>query len=148
MGIIKKPYKFGPKLVNFTKPCKFKLAGFRNPASLNLSTLNLQGFRNPASLSQNLCGFETLQVFKTSQVWAQTCRVLKACKFKLAGFRKVQKFGPKLGGFLKNSQIIPKFCAFFILEQKLVADLSCQLSINPSSRIYVENYIENRVDFM
>ena len=34
LGIIKKPCKFGPKLVNFTKPCKFKLAGFRNPASL------------------------------------------------------------------------------------------------------------------
>ena len=36
MGIIKKPCKFWPKLVNFTKPCKFKvdkfkLAGFWKP---------------------------------------------------------------------------------------------------------------------
>ena len=81
------------------------LCGFENPASLNLSTLNLQGFQNPASLGPNLCGFETLQVYETSQVWAQTCRVSEPCKFKLAGFRKVHKFGPKLAGFLNNSQL-------------------------------------------
>ena len=53
--------------------------GFQNLTSLGpkfkVDMFKLAGFRNPVSLGPNLCGFETLQVYETSQVWAQTCRV-------------------------------------------------------------------------
>ena len=66
-GISNQACKFGPKLVSFRKLAgfqnltslgpkfkvdKFKLAGFRNPASLNL-----QGFVKFTSLGPNLQGF-------------------------------------------------------------------------------------------
>ena len=45
------------------------------------------------------------ELYKTSQVWAQTCEHSKVHKFKLVKFREVHKFGPKLVNFLNNSQL-------------------------------------------
>jgi len=60
----------------------------RNPTNLGP---NLWTLRNPAT-----CKFK-LVYFK---LWAQTCEVLKPCKF-----TKTHKFGPKLAGLVGNSSV-------------------------------------------
>ena len=65
--------------------------GFQNLTSLGpkfkVDMFKLAGFRNPASLGPNLCGFETLQVNKTFR---------NPASLNLQGFVKFTSLGPNL----------------------------------------------------